>query len=264
MRLRAAALLLAAALSAGAARKPDPLAAARQFYNLGQYDQAVEAAREAAANPATASSARLVLGRARLERYRQKPTPEELEGARTDLRGVDPRAVDARERVELQVGFGVLLYFEDRFGAAAELLAPIVDASELAPDARERALDWWATALDREAQALPPVERAPIYARITERIEQELRRDPSSTPAGYWLAAAARGLGDLDRAWAAASAGWIRSSLNRDRGTALRADLDRLVTQAIIPEKAAKAPARERRQAAATLAEEWEAFKKIW
>ena len=58
MPLRAAALLLAAAVSAGAARKPDPLVAARQFYNLGQYDQALDAAQQAAANPSTVSSAR--------------------------------------------------------------------------------------------------------------------------------------------------------------------------------------------------------------
>jgi hypothetical protein len=36
------------------------------------------------------------------------------------------------------------------------------------------------------------------------------------------------------------------------------------MTQAIIPDRAAKAPARDRRQAAATMAAEWEAFKKIW
>src|SRR5437899_1495912 len=97
-----------------------------------------------------ASSARLILGRARLERYRETASRADLEEARADLRAVDPRALDARERLELQVGLAVLLYFEDRFGTAAELLDPIVDASSaLAPDARERrqaasslAADW--------------------------------------------------------------------------------------------------------------------------
>src|SRR5438105_3467202 len=182
------------------------------------------------------------------------PGPRELEDARADLHAADPRALDARERIELQIGLGELLYFEDRFGPAAELLEPVVESSAtLAPDAHERALDWWATAVDRQAQALPAAERPLGYSRITARMEQDLRRDPASAPASYWLAASARASGDLDRAWAAASAGWIRATLGRDKGVALRADLDKLVTQGIIVDKAARAPARDRRQTATAL-----------
>jgi hypothetical protein len=271
MAARAAAVLtivltaLASAPSAEAARKPDPLAAARRFYNLAQYDQAIEAARDAASRPATLSAARLILGRSRLERYRQTQTPRDLDDARADLLAVDPGALDARERIELQVGLGELLYFEERFGAAAELLAPIVDQSpSLAPDARARALDWWATALDRQAQALAPAERGAILTRVIAKMEEELRRDPASAPAGYWIAAASRANGDLDRAWSAAMAGWIRATLARDRGVALRADLEKLVTEGIIPDRAAKSAARDRRQAATALTAEWENFKKIW
>jgi hypothetical protein len=260
-----AVLVLLAASSVAAAPKPDLLAAARRFYNDRRFDQALEAAKQAANTPAIASSARLIMGRARLERYRQAPVPGELDDARADLRAADPRILDAREKIELQIGLGELLYLEDRFGPAAELLDPVVESSAtLAPDAHERALDWWATALDRQAQSLPAAERAPGYARIVGRMEQELRRDPASAPATYWLAAAARAAGDLDRAWAAASAGWIRATLGRDKGVALRADLDKLVNQGIIPDRAAKQPARERRQALAAMAGEWENFKKIW
>jgi hypothetical protein len=254
-----------AARPADAAGKPDPLAAARQFYNLGQYDQAIAAAREAATRPALVSSARLIMGRSRLERSRHDQSGKDLDDARADLRAVDPLALDPRERIELQVGLGELLFFDERFGAAAELLAPIVaEAPSLAPEARARALDWWATALDRQAQALPATERPPVYARVTARMEEELRRDAGSAPAGYWIAAAARGSGDLDRAWSAAMAGWIRGTLARDRGVALRTDLEKLVTEGIIPDRAAKAPARERRQITAALTAEWEAFKRIW
>lgn len=263
--VRAASLILIVASTIAAASKPDLLTAARRFYNQGQYDQALEAATEAANSPPTMPSARLIMGRARLERFRQAAVARELDDARADFRAVDPRALDPRERIELQVGLGELLYLEDRFGPAAELLDPVVDSSAtLAPDAHERVLDWWATALDRQAQSLPGAERALVYPRITERMEQELRRDPASAPAMYWLAASARASGDLERAWAAASAGWIRAALGRDRGVALRADLDRLVTEAIIPDRAARAPARERRQAAASMTAEWEAFKKTW
>lgn len=264
-RLGAALLLVAISSSLAAAEAPDPLLIARRLYNQGQFDQALEAAKQAAANPSIVSSARLVMGRARLERYRQTPVPGELDIARTELRTVDPRAIDARERLELQIGFAELLYFEDRFGAAAELLDPVIEASAtLAPESHDRALDWWATALDRQAQSSSPPDRGLVHFRISERMEQELRRDPASVPASYWLAASARGAGDLDRAWSAASAGWIRASLARERGDALRADLDRLVTQAIIPERAARLPAKDRRQAAAAMTADWEAFKKVW
>jgi hypothetical protein len=261
----AVALLLACANLAGATRAPDQIALARRLYNEGKYDDALAAARKATGTPATASSARLVMGRIQLERYRHAPSPAALEEAKTDLRAVDPRALDQRERIELQVGLATLLFFEDRFGAAAELLDPVVESSAtLAPDAHERALEWWASALDRQAQAQQVAERSQIYLRISERMEQELRRDSASGPASYWLAASARGAGDLERAWSAATAGWIRASLVRDRGVTLKADLDRLVTTAIIPDRAAKVPARERKQALTTMTADWETFKKIW
>jgi hypothetical protein len=253
------------ARSVEAARKPDPLVMARQFYNAAQYDEAIQAAEQASSNPSFASSAHLVLGRSRLERYRKTNVADDLDAARTDLRAVDPRALDARERLELQIGLGVLLFFEERFGASAELLDPVLDLSAtLAPDAHERALDWWATALSREAQGMAPPDRVPIYARVIDRMERELRRDSVSPSASYWLAAAARGSGDLDRAWAAACASWVRATLAPDRGAALRADLDKLVTQAIIPERATKTPARDRRQAIASMTAEWDAFKAGW
>lgn len=261
-------LLTALAAGAGraeAARKPDPLLAARQFYNAGQYDRAIDAATEAAANPSFASSARLVLGRSRLERYRTSSAPRDLDEARSDLRAVDPRALDARERLELQIGLAVALYFEERFGASAELLEPLLDQSAtLSPGAHERALEWWATSLDRQAQGMEAADRAPVYARVIDRMEAEQKRDVMSPAACYWIAAAARGEGDLDRAWAAAEACWVRASLAPDHGAALRADLDKLVTQAIVPEKGAKVSARERRQAVSSLTTEWEAFKKVW
>jgi hypothetical protein len=256
-----AVVLAALATSTIAAAGPDLLATARRLYNEGHYDQALETAKRAPSS----SSARLIMGRVRLERFRLARVAGELDEARADLRAADPRALDVRERIELQIGLGELLYLEDRFGPAAELLEPVVEASAtLAPDAHERALDWWATALDRQAQALPPADRAAVHPRILARMEQELRRNPASAPATYWLAASARAAGDLDRAWAAALAGWVRAALGPDRGVALRADLDKLMNQAIIPDRAARLPARERRQATATMTAEWENFKKLW
>ena len=75
-------------------------------------------------------------------------------------------------------------------------------------------LDWWATALDREAQKLPSDRRPPVYQRIGDRMDRELRDDPANGVANYWQVVAARGVGDLDRAWSAAIAGWVRSTLD--------------------------------------------------
>jgi tetratricopeptide (TPR) repeat protein len=263
MRVQLTALLLVLSAIGVSAAAPDALATARRLYNLGEYDGALAAAREAAENPATVASARLVIGRINLERYRQSAQSADLEEAHGALRALDPQALDQRERLELHVGLAELLYFDEQFGAAAELFDPVLEASSvLGPNAHERVLDWWASALDRQAQSSS--DRTPLYGRIVTRMEQELRRDPSSVPAAYWLAAAARGAGDLDRAWAAASAGWVRGVAARDRGAALRADLDRLVTQAIIPDRAAKGPSRDRRQATTSMLADWENFKKNW
>ncbi|HWK11593.1 MAG TPA: hypothetical protein VNR64_16155 [Vicinamibacterales bacterium] len=257
--------VLLLALSSVAARPSDQLATARRLYNQGQYDQALTAAHEAEADPATLSSARLVIGRIRLERYRRTADGADLADARAALRSIDPRALEPRERTELQVGLAEILYLDDRFGAAAEMLEPVLGGtSVLGPDAHDRALDWWATSLDRQAQVLAPADRRPVYRRITDVMENELRRDSASSVANYWIAAAARGAGDLDRAMAAASAAWVRASLTHDRGAALRADIDRLVTLAVLPERAARLATRDKRQALADMMSEWEGFKSAW
>jgi hypothetical protein len=244
----------------------DPLAEARRLYNLGQYETAEKLAREAMAIPARADAARVVLGRIQLERYRQSSDRKELNLARESLRGVDTTPLDAAERVELTIGLAEALYFDEKYGAAAQLFESVRQRSALlGTTAHERVLDWWATAVDRQAQTQQPDERPALYARVLDRMTDEIAEYPGSAAAGYWLAAAARAGGDVDRAWHAAIAGWLRAPLADDRGAALRADLDRLVTQAIIPERAAKlAGKNDPKEAQAAMVAEWDAFKKAW
>lgn len=90
-------------------------------------------------------------------------------------------------------------------------------------------------------------------------MRDELGVNVASTVASYWLAAAARGQGDLQGAWEAAEAGWVRAPLAADHGTALRADLDRLMHDAIVPERA-----RALGQPVETLRAQWEEFKGKW
>jgi hypothetical protein len=157
------------------------------------------------------------------------------------------------------------LYLGEAFGAAAELFDTALSQPSLL-GARDRPLllDWWATAIDREAQKRSADRRAPLLEGVIARMDEEVRRDPGNAAANYWLAASARGAGDIDRAWHAAVAGWIRAMLTPETAAALRSDLDRLMTQALIPERARTRPAREQPEAAAALRAEWESIKSQW
>ena len=243
----------------------DHLSEARRLYNGGLFDEAERQALMALEDPDALNSARLVLGRIQLERFRKSPTETLLGDARRSLRDVDPAALEARERIELIIGFGETLFLEDKFLAAANVFEPILGSSlALGVPAHARVLDWWATALDRYAQTRQMADRAAIYSRIIERMSVELTQDPGSTAAGYWVVAAVRGNGDLEAAWSAAAASWVRAALAPDRGVILRGDLDRLVVHALIPERAARLSPKDPSLALTGLLSEWEAFKANW
>jgi hypothetical protein len=91
---------------------------------------------------------------------------------------------------------------------------------------------------------------------------EELRRDPGNAPANYWLAVAARAAGDADMAWDAAVAAWVRAPLS-GASAQLRADIDRLVVDAIIPERARSRVQREP-DAAVAMRAQWEMIKTDW
>lgn len=254
-------------LALPSAAQPDLVGRARMYYNLEQYEQAISAAEKALASPETMDQAALVLARARLERYRRTGEAEDLVLGRQALRQVRPDALDARDRSEYLVGVGEALFFEGQHGAAAELFsAALAQPALIDPALADRVLDWWASALDRKAQALPEDQRAPIYRRIFERLEDDVERDPRSAAAAYWLAASARGLGDLDRAWDLAVAGWVGAPLVRQAGSSLRADLNRLVVEALITERAyiLGVDEADRSRLAKEMAEAWETFKEHW
>jgi len=78
-----------------------------------------------------------------------------------------------------------------------------------------------------------------------------------------WLAVAARGMGDIDDAWNAAVAAWVRSRLSPE-AEKLRTDLDRLMTQALIPERSRTVVARDQQEALSALTTEWELLKGQW
>lgn len=250
---------------ASAAANADALAEARRLYNLGQYETAAQYAREAMKSPATMESARLVLGRIHLEQFRQSAAAADLAQARDALKGVNAGLLDPRERAELVIGLAESLFLEERFGTASEVFARALErARELGPEAHERVLDWWASSVDRQALAKPRSERLGFYFRIVDRMEAELAVNPASAAASYWLAAALRGAGELERAWHAAIAGWVTGALVYDQGAALRGDLDRLMTQGIIPDRAAQLQPRDPKAASTAMMTEWQALKAAW
>ncbi|MBI3049940.1 MAG: hypothetical protein HYY76_16695 [Acidobacteria bacterium] len=242
------------------------LAKARALYNAADYDGAIAAASAARSDPASADAAALVAARAHLERYRQRTNdPADLGAARDALAVVRAAALKPRDQIDLLVGLGQALFLSNEFGAAAELFDTALSRASLLVD-RDRwlLLDWWASALDREAQRLPPDRRGVLLARVTERMEAELRGDPGNAAANYWLAVAARGTGDIDRAWHAAVAAWVRAPLRPESAATLRGDIDRFVTTVLIAERARTRPAKEQQVMLAELRSQWDAVKESW
>jgi len=255
--------LLLCALAAPVSAAPDAkdaLARARSLYNQRQFEAAINAAEQARLIPARADSADLVAARAYLERFRESATSDDLTNARERLRRLDPLRFSPTERAEFIVGLGEALFFDESYGAAADVFGSALAVTpDMPADSRERTLDWWATSLDRDARPRPELDRQNVYQRIRDRMASELLDRPASAAAAYWLAAAARAQGDLQAAWDAAQAAWVRAPLAPDHGTALRIDLDRLVQEGIAPERA-----RVLAVSPESVRADWELFKERW
>ncbi len=250
--------LAAASDAAAAAERADALLRARSFYNSKQFEMALTAAEEAHAVPSLADSADLIAARAYLERFRATASADDLDGARERLRRLDPRHLTSRERIEFLVGLGEALFFEGAYGAAASAFDSAAGRDDGGVEGSDRVLDWWATAVDEDARLRPDIERQQMYQHIRDRMRQELERRDSAV-AAYWLAASARGQGDLQGAWDAALAAWVRASLAADGGASLRSDIDLLMQRGIVPERA-KATA----QPPEAVKAEWDEFKERW
>jgi hypothetical protein len=242
------------------------LSEARRLYNQSSYEEAIKAAAAAQSDPASADEALLIVARANLERYRQSYDATHLTSAREALKAIHTAKLQPRSQGEYLVGLGEWLFLDDSHGAAAELFDTALGrAYDAGPDGRDRVLDWWATAMDRYAQVTPQ-RRSATYQRIVDRMEEELRERPESNAAAYWLPAASRSMGDLDRAWQSAIAAWLRARVAPDQGKQLRPDLDRLVETAIIPERAREmaGPGHDPKDAADVMMEEWAQLKTAW
>jgi len=267
MARRLSLAVLVCLLSSGFAEAADPpaLVKAHALYNSGDFEGAIQAVASLERQPATSDAAALLIGRSRLEQYRQNSEATILEAARVALSSIRASALPPREQVELLIGMAQTLYFGDVFGGAAELFDTALGRGDLLTDRdRTALLDWWATSLDRQAQTLPPDRRPLIFDRIAARMEAELRQQPGNGPANYWLVVGTRGAGDIVRAWDAAVAGWVRASLNPATTATVRADIDRLVTEALVIELGRSRGGPEPQDAIAATRADWELVKSQW
>jgi hypothetical protein len=257
-------MVLVATVPARAA-EPEALIQARTLYNEGNYDAAILAAADARAEPEFADAAAVVLARAHLERFRLVWDPADLTAAHDALSAVTAIHLSPRDYVDLLVGFGQHLFLTDAFGAARELFDSALAWGDLL-SGRDRLLllDWWANALDRSAQARPADARAPVFRELVAGMDEELRRDPGNPVANYWLPVAARGAGDIERAWEASKAGWVRARLDPSGTDTVRADLDRFVVEAVIPGLALARGGRTPEDTRNEARQEWERFKAAW
>jgi hypothetical protein len=243
---------------------------ARTLYNAGQFDASIAAASVARNKPAAASSATLIAARARLERFRQKNDPNELAAARADLVSLNAAMLAPQEIIEWQIGLGTALFLDDQPGPAAEMFTTLLPTARarLSTAEFDKLLEWWASTLSRVAESQSGAARKEAYSAMLSAVRAELERNPLSRPTAYWVVVAARGAGDFDAAWNAAFAGWIRAGAQPD-GKPLRGDLDRFVTQTLIPERAQartgqRLDARATQAEVAALTEQWRALAQHW
>ena len=243
---------------------------ARALYNEGLYDDSIAAALAAKNKPNAAASATLIAARARLERYRQVKDPQALAAARIDLMSLNPRNLAPQEAIEWQIGLGTALFLDDQPGPAAEMFTSVLPSarSRVSPAELEKLVEWWAATLSRVAEALSGSARKDAYHAMESAVREELDRNPLSRPASYWTVVAKRGTGNVEGAWNSAVAGWIRAGSQAD-SKVFRADLDRFVTQTLIPERA-QARTGQRLDSKATTSEiavmneEWRAITSRW
>ena len=265
MRRWLAVVVVLALGSVPAAAQRAELARARSAYNERQFDAAIEAALVAQKAPPTMDAATVVLARSYLERYRERANPEDLSAARLALGTVRVSVLDTRDHLDFLMALGEALFFEDDYGAAAHLFESGLDAAiAQGPTTGEAMLDWWGSAMERHADALERDRRAMVFSGMRDRMSRELARNPGSAAAAYWIVVATRGAGEPDAAWHAAIAGWVRARLAGSRSATLRADIDKLVLEGIIPDRVRAVAAEERSQAESDLRTEWAVVKERW
>ena len=228
-------LLAACAASAAAAPSRDPLARARRLYNLAAIrpgDRRRARRRDDARPPLSPAAADHGPRRPRAL-SQELGRPRSRRRARAICARLDPGALDAARarRIAGRARRVAVLRGSLRCRGRAVRLGARQSSARWRRRARARARLVGDRARSRSAGAAAASARPRYRAHHRADGSRSCAATRRRAPAGYWLAAAARGagrsrsrVGGRDR-----PAGCARRS-RRDRGVALRADLDRLVT----------------------------------
>ena len=225
------------------------------------------AALEAARVPTTADAARLVLGRVQLERYRATHSRRPVRRHRLRLR------ISTRDALNRANGSSWRLVLPKRCTSKIDSALPrrcSRRSSTRPTHLGRRRTSACSTGGPRRSSATHNSGRRlsgpSYYGRVSKRMREEIcdgRRDRRRRLIGW--RAAARGVGDLGARAERSHGGVDHGPLCADDGgVALRADLDRLVVQGILPDRAARLTMRDHTQALAGMVGEWEAFKSSW
>ena len=259
-----------ALISASPAAAQSDLERARVFYNAGQFDESISAATSASTKAAAANSAKLIIARARLERFRKLGDKEELATARADLMALKPATLAPQESIEWQIGVATALFLEDQLGPASEMFTTLLPLARarLTTEEFQKLLDWTGIALSRLAETLTGNARKHTYEKLRADARTELERNPFSLAATYWTVVSSRGVDELDAAWDAAITGWIRMAA-QPNGKQVQSDLDTFVTRTLIPERAQartgqRPDSKPTMTEIASLNEEWRAVTSRW
>ena len=229
-RLAVAAFSAVVLISASPAAAQNDLERARVFYNAGQFDESIAAATSASTKAAAANSAKLIIARARLERFRKLGDKDELATARADLMSLKPATLAPQESIEWQIGVATALFLEDQLGPASEMFTTLLPLARARLTITHAGLN---TVLDSLANGVPMVAMPITYEQpaIARRLEW--------TGAGRSISLArldSRHLGEvirdvLEHARYRDSAGTIANAIQRAGGVARAAD----IVEAVLP-----------------------------
>ena len=174
--------LLAAAPVASAQEGP---LGARELYNAGRVDEAIEQA-EAAWVATASAEAGLVLARAKLDRFSRLESGSDLSVARQLLDRIDVTTLLPAQRLDWEVGVATGLFLAGRGGPSGVMFERLLDHPLLEGAERDRVLNWWATAVDRVGRDQLPDQRSGTYDKMARRLERRgVNRDGlTRQPAG--------------------------------------------------------------------------------
>ena len=192
--LRGRWLPLAVRRAGAARRKPDPLARRRRSTARAIRRRRSTAARLARLPPARVVGRGSIMGRTRLERFRQTPAAAELDEARArsprrrSRARSTPASASSCRSASASSSTSTITSAPPRSCSTRSSTRPRARAR--CARARARLVGHGARPAGAVAADSPTASRS--ITRIGDRMERGARRDPASAPATYWLAASAR------------------------------------------------------------------------